>query len=153
MLRKIEIANRFSGLRIHQPLLRRALRTLDIEPDFTLPPGDLSLVFVDREEMIELHQRYLDDPSPTDVITFPGDPAMEQAGEVIVSVAEALLRSTDHGLTPNEEIFLYLIHGWLHLTGKGDHNPAERRAMRRAEKTALDLIRPLPEAFALPVER
>ena len=45
------------------------------------------------------------------------------------------------------ELTLYLVHGWLHLAGHDDRAPGPRRAMRRAEAAALEVLR---RAAALP---
>ena len=39
------------------------------------------------------------------------------------------------------ELTLYLLHGWLHLAGYDDLQPAKKRVMRAAEKRALTLLR------------
>jgi probable rRNA maturation factor len=38
------------------------------------------------------------------------------------------------------ELTLYVVHGWLHLAGYDDLNPAAKRAMRRAEARAMRLL-------------
>ncbi|MSU50013.1 MAG: hypothetical protein EXS37_13165 [Opitutus sp.] len=48
----------------------------------------------------------------------------------------------------SDELTLYLVHGWLHLTGYDDLVPARKRAMRRAEARAM---RVLTRADAIPV--
>jgi probable rRNA maturation factor len=39
------------------------------------------------------------------------------------------------------ELTLYLVHGWLHLAGYDDLVPVKKRAMRRAEARAMELLR------------
>ena len=38
------------------------------------------------------------------------------------------------------ELLLYVVHGWLHLAGFDDLQPAKKRVMRRAETKALRLL-------------
>jgi probable rRNA maturation factor len=96
---------------------------------------------MDDNEIAELHEAYLADPTPTDVITFPGDPAMEFAGEICVSVDHALAHAKTHGQTFQEELTLYLVHGWLHLAGLNDIEESDRRKMRQAEASIMAALR------------
>ena len=38
------------------------------------------------------------------------------------------------------ELTLYVVHGWLHLSGYDDLKPARKRRMRAAEKRAMALL-------------
>ena len=87
----------------------------------------------------------MNDPTPTDVITFPADAAMQSAGEIIVSVDHARSRAAELGEPFSRELSLYLIHGWLHLAGYDDRNDSDRAKMRAAEQIALQLVDQAPE--------
>ena len=87
--------------------------------------------------MVGLHERFLNDSSPTDVLTFPGEEKEGFAGEICVSVERAWIESRDRGITFSREVCLYLVHGWLHLAGYDDHAEADRLRMRQAEKEVL----------------
>jgi probable rRNA maturation factor len=110
-------------------------------------PGELSVVFLTDQQICELHGRFLDDPSPTDVITFPGTPEEDFAGEICVSPGFAGGSSRQHGQTFSREVALYLVHGWLHLAGFSDLQPEAIPAMRAAEKSCLEA---LEQAACLP---
>ena len=69
------------------------------------------------------------------------------AGEICVSVDTALAYAKKHRRVFAEELLLYVVHGWLHLAGYDDLQPAKKRRMRAAEKRAMALLR---EAGALP---
>ncbi len=92
---------------------------------------------MDDDAIARVHAEFFDDPSPTDVITFEGDPAMDFAGEICVSVEHALRYASAHGTGFPHELTLYLVHGYLHLSGYDDIDPSDRRRMRAAEKKAL----------------
>ncbi len=113
------------------------MRALDRGGRFPCPPGELSLVFLGDEAMGRLHGEFLGDPAPTDVITFAGDPDMDFAGEICVSVDHALRYAAAHDADFSRELSLYLVHGYLHLAGFDDQTPEGRRRMRAAEKNAL----------------
>ena len=112
------------------------LDSLD-EIRWSIPDGELSIALVDEATICEIHARFLDDPTPTDVITFPGDTDENKAGEIIVSVDQAMRVHQANNTTLIQELTLYLVHGWLHLAGEDDIDPADRMLMRQAEKTVL----------------
>ena len=107
---------------------------------FPIGGGELSVAFVDDATIAKVHADFMDDPSPTDVITFSSDPSMESAGEIIVSVDHAQTRASELGESFSRELSLYLIHGWLHLAGFDDRNEKDSLKMRAAEQVALDLL-------------
>ncbi|MEM9227408.1 MAG: rRNA maturation RNase YbeY [Verrucomicrobiota bacterium] len=126
------------------------LERLDAWPDYSLPPGELSIAFLSHEEMASVHSRFLDDDNPTDVITFPGDAAMDFAGEICVGVEQAREIAPEHDKSLAEEITLYLVHGWLHLAGLDDCCAEDRQQMRLAEAQALGYLS--EKGAMLPVE-
>lgn len=147
MKRVIRIANRRRGFKPDRPALRRLFAALDRLAPWRCPPGELSIAFVDDAEICRLHDEFLDDPTVTDVITFPGDPVvtpgdpMPFAGEICVCVDQAVREAPKHGFTTDDELTLYLVHGWLHLAGHDDLSDAPRAAMREAERVCLALLR------------
>lgn len=152
--RVIEISSKRPGLRLSKEALRAAIGVLDASAKRFAggcPPGDLSLVFLTDKALAKIHGDFLDDPSITDVITFEGDPSLGLAGEICVSVDTALRVSKERGTSFNEELLLYVVHGWLHLAGYDDLKPVLKREMRRAEARAMGLLRKTPpsEVFKL----
>jgi len=129
--------------------LRALFGALDGAGTFQAPPGELSVVFVSEEEISRIHADFMGDPNPTDVITFPGDRELKQAGEIIVCPAIALSYASEHGTDFSEELTLYLIHGYLHLCGFEDKEDADRAKMRRAEAKALEIVAATLPSFAI----
>lgn len=87
--------------------------------------------------MGELHERFLNDSSPTDVITFDGDAESHSAGEICVCPDIAAEYAADNQLDFSAELALYIMHGYLHLCGLDDTDSAKRKRMREAEQVAL----------------
>lgn len=141
--RPLEIAIRHPRLKVDRGSLSAAVAVLDAHGGRFrggCPPGTLSLAFLTDAALARLHGQFLGDASPTDVITFPGDPELSSAGEVCVSVDAAKRRTGTVAARLSREITLYVVHGWLHLAGYGDKAPAERRSMRLAEARAMKLL-------------
>ncbi|WP_309384794.1 rRNA maturation RNase YbeY [Cerasicoccus frondis] len=134
-------AQQYSRLTVDEGSLERCFALLDGWDAFTAPDGELSLVFLSDDELAQIHADFLDDPSPTDVITFPGDTEMDFAGEICVSVDRARDEAPKHDWSFGDELTLYLVHGWLHLAGYDDLDDAARAAMRDAEKLCLNRLK------------
>lgn len=101
-------------------------------PLLSLPEIEASIV---TDKVIgKVHADFFGDPSPTDVITF-------QHGEIIVSADTAAREGPAHGLTFDEELLLYLIHGLMHLGGWDDHDPEEAARMKVLQEGVLDALR------------
>lgn len=101
----------------------------------------VGVVLVDDPTLALLHEQWLGDPSPTDVLAFdlsdgaPDEPGPQ--GEIYVSVDCARRVARQLGGDPARELALYLVHGALHLCGHDDHEPSERARMRAAEAEVL----------------
>jgi probable rRNA maturation factor len=100
-----------------------------------LPAAELSVSFVTPAEMEELHVRYLGEPGPTDVLSFPLDERVDGVpllGDVVIcpDVAAANVEGTSgRAHTVDAELRLLLVHGILHLLGHDHEEDAGRAAM------------------------
>lgn len=136
----LEINNQYSQLIEPEVYTKALFQAIEVSGLFPISNGELSIVFVDDDTIAQVHDDFMDDPTPTDVITFPAQPAMESAGEIIVSVDHARSRAQELGEPFSRELSLYLVHGWLHLAGYDDRNDIDRAEMRLAEQRALDVL-------------
>ena len=136
----LEISNRYSRLEPPEEATAELFQVIIESGQFPIGDGELSIVFVDDATIAQVHADFMDDPTPTDVITFPAAPEMESSGEIIVSVEHAEKRANELGEPFSRELSLYLIHGWLHLAGYDDHTDEDRIEMRKAEQEALALL-------------
>ena len=117
-----------------QRLLTYALDSLHVHPD-----ADVAVVFVDEAAMEQLHVQWMDEPGPTDVLSFPMDelrPGTEEhetpaglLGDIVVCPQVAQVQAEQAGHSTLDEIQLLTAHGLLHLLGFDHAEPEEEREM------------------------
>jgi probable rRNA maturation factor len=101
------------------------------------PMAELSILLVDTAAMEQLHIQWMDEPGPTDVLSFPMDelrpPADDEEppegllGDIVLCPAVTARQAAEHGRTPEAEAEYLLVHGLLHLLGY-DHGTAQEQA-------------------------
>lgn len=100
---------------------------------------ELSLVFVDDEEIAEINESYLGHVGPTNVISFamqegelPPDLKDVLLGDIIISTDTAAREAAEGGITTDERILQLMLHGILHLCGYEHVNDdVEARVMEK----------------------
>ena len=136
----IEVANE-SGVAVDEAALasvaRHVLAAMQVNPS-----AELSIMVVTTEVMTELHERWMDEPGPTDVMAFPMDDLAEDTrrpdapdigpallGDIVLCPAFAKDQAVKAGHTMDDELHLLTVHGCLHLLGYDHHEPDEEREM------------------------
>lgn len=133
----IEITNE-SGVDVDETVLLRLtehnLAELHVSPD-----ADIAILLVDEGAMEALHVQWMDEPGPTDVLSFPMDelrPGTQEEptpagllGDIVLcpQVAETQAQAAKHSTL--DELILLTTHGTLHLLGFDHAEPAEEREM------------------------
>jgi probable rRNA maturation factor len=112
------------------------------------PQAEMAVIFVDEAAMEELHLQWMDEPGPTDVLSFPMDelrPGTEDAptpagllGDVVVCPAVAARQAAAAGHSAQEEMLLLTVHGILHLLGYDHAEPEEHKEMFGLQAQLLD---------------
>lgn len=115
-------------------LARFALEFLRIHPK-----SELAIVFVDEPAIEKLHLEWMDEPGPTDVLSFPMDelrPGIEGIvgepgllGDIVVCPQVAAAQAVVAGHSASNEICMLVTHGILHLLGFDHAEPDEEREM------------------------
>jgi probable rRNA maturation factor len=136
----IEVCNE-SGVPVDESLLASVARSA-LDAMHVNPAAELSILAVTEEVMSELHERWMDEPGPTDVMSFPMDELAEESrrpdapetgpallGDIVLcpEFAKAQARKAGHGLA--DELHLLTVHGVLHLLGYDHAEPDEEREM------------------------
>lgn len=103
------------------------------------PQAEVSVLLVDPDYIAVLHERWLDLPGPTDVMSFPMDELRPgrhgelsgpgQVGDIVLCPEVAAQQAAEAGHTTAEEILLLVVHGCLHLLGYDHAEPDEEREM------------------------
>lgn len=149
---QLELNNQYKGLHASQDALCALVKTIENSGLFPIQSGELSLAFVDDKTLASIHADFMDDPSPTDVITFPAEPAMQSAGEILISVDRAIEQAHRQGAPLSHELSLYIVHGWLHLAGHEDNTPESILKMRTAENTCMQMLQEAGQLDAFDIE-
>ena len=112
------------------------------------PDTDLAIVFVDEPAMEVLHIQWMDEPGPTDVLSFPMDelrPGLEGQltpagllGDIVVCPTVAAAQAETAGHETINEILLLTTHGVLHLLGFDHAEPEEEKEMFGLQREILE---------------
>ena len=104
-----------------------------VQAALAAPDGDVGLAFVGDGAMSAYHRQFMDDPSTTDVLSFPGEGSDDGYwGDIIVCTDQAV-RQADALRHPYPlELLVLVVHGLLHLRGY-DHT-CDDGSMRRLER-------------------
>jgi probable rRNA maturation factor len=133
----IEVNNE-STISVDESALQRvatyALDQLHVHPD-----AELAILLVDEAAMEQLHVQWMDEPGPTDVLSFPMDelrPGTEDQvtpagllGDIVLCPQVAIGQAETAGHSPLDEMLLLTVHGVLHLLGFDHAEPEEEKAM------------------------
>ncbi|MCA8974618.1 MAG: rRNA maturation RNase YbeY, partial [Planctomycetes bacterium] len=121
--------------RTERKFLRRVVRAALLHGG--RPAMPVSLLLTDDHEIARIHGEYLDDPTPTDVISFD----IDDTAELVVSVETARRIARECGHPVRSEVALYIVHGILHVCGFDDIAPRDRARMRAAERAVMQTLR------------
>lgn len=79
--------------------------------------GDVAILITNSRKMRELNRWYRRDDHATDVLSFPGTPKLNHAGDVAISAEIAAKNATSLQHSLMVEIKVLILHGILHLSG------------------------------------
>lgn len=113
------------SLRCVRRLLIKIMKYLDCKDK------EISLLFVDNDEIREINKHYLNRDYPTNIITFSltegqfGNINPKVLGDIVISVETALKDAEEAGIELNDELEFLMIHGMLHLLNYNHENTSE----------------------------
>lgn len=129
------------------------------------PLAELSVLLVDEEAMTGLHQRWMGEDGPTDVLAFPMDELLlphpgggqnehgsdddsgeTLLGDVVLCPQVAVRQAEQAGHDARQELDLLCTHGILHLLGYDHAEPDEHATMFGLQDRLLAEWGPLRDA-------
>jgi len=107
---------------------------------------EVSVSFVDNEEIKELNREYRGVDKETDVLSFPMEEEFLQGrtillGDIIISAEKALDQATDFGHLLFREIAYLTAHSMFHLLGYDHIDDEEKIIMRKKEKEIMKRLK------------
>ena len=134
-----------SGLRI---LIRRACNAA-LEYEKFEGNTEVSVIFVDNQEIAKLNEQYRNKPTPTDVLSFPlgennhydinQETGAAMLGDIVISMERAMEQAEMYGHRLQREVAFLTVHSMFHLLGY-DHEAGGIEAVRMREKEEATLI-------------
>ena len=145
----IEVANE-SGVDVDvftlEKLARHVLDEMGVHPLV-----ELSIRLVDVPAMTALHEHFMNEPGPTDVLAFPMDELHDQRddtddddapptllGDVVLCPDVARAQAAEAGHATEDELHLLCTHGVLHLLGYDHADAGEEREMFSTQTRLLE---------------
>lgn len=115
---------------------------------------EMSVTFVDNNEIQEINREYRHKDMPTDVISFALEDEADEMidmsefdmprniGDIFISIDRTKEQAEQYGHSFERELGFLAIHGFLHLNGYDHMEPQE-------EKEMFDLQRKILDAYGL----
>lgn len=133
-----------TGVRL---LVRRCCHAVLVNENFE-GSAEISVKFVNDEEIHALNRDYRNVDRSTDVLSFPlgedgvydinNDTGAKMLGDIVISIDHAKAQAEEYGHTLEREIGFLTVHSMLHLLGYDHENGGlEAVRMREKEETAL----------------
>lgn len=136
--------NNQQGIKVSLTQIRRLTGYVFGQEGMKKAPVEISILLVDNARIKKINKEYLGRTKATDVISFRmwEGPFYklhpELMGDVVVSVEKAQQQAHRLGRDFKEELWLYIIHGLLHLAGYEDNTEDNARRMH---KRSLSILR------------
>lgn len=112
--------------------------------------AEISVTFVDNEEIHQLNKQYRDKDMPTDVLSFPlgenGEYDVDRTtgakmlGDVVISMEKAVDQAELYGHSLQREVGYLTAHSVLHLLGYDHETGIERVHMREKEELVMEQL-------------
>ncbi len=134
----IYIENRQKAVKLDLRRIRRVVHKL--KEVLSCSDQEVSLLFVDNEQIREINRQYLNRDHPTNVISFPlregdyGDINPQVLGDIVICAEQAFRDAAAGGLSLDDEIDFLVIHGLLHLLGYNHEGDNKKESIKMRDK-------------------
>ncbi|GAB3795389.1 rRNA maturation RNase YbeY [Virgibacillus kimchii] len=111
--------------------------------------AEISINFVDNNEIKELNRNYRQKDEPTDVISFAMQEMVEgeleivgeeiplTLGDIVISVDKAVEQASEYNHSLERELCFLAVHGFLHLLGYDHINKKDEEIMFKRQEEIL----------------
>ncbi len=116
--------------------------------------GDVTLIITDNDAIADLNQRFLGNPGPTDVLSFPAQPTADAfipapgaepyLGDIAIAYPYAAAQAEGDDRDIADELKLLAVHGTLHLLGYDHAESAEKTIMWAKQDAILTSLQTTP---------
>ncbi|MDH4470544.1 MAG: rRNA maturation RNase YbeY [Verrucomicrobiae bacterium] len=119
-----------------QSLVEIALVSCIEEPRYphSRLPNIIEITFLNDRMITQVHAQFLQDPTPTDVITFAHS---DELGEILIGIPTVALHAQKFQEKVDHEVARCVIHGLLHLLDYDDQTKQEYEIMHSLQETLL----------------
>jgi len=100
--------------------------------------GDITVVFVTDDYLLEMNKTHLNHDYYTDIITFDYTESNFISGDLFVSYDRVIDNSKQFTTSAYNELCRVIFHGILHLCGYKDKSPEDEKLMRTKEAFYLE---------------
>lgn len=118
---------------------------------------EISISFVDNEEIKDLNKQYRNIDAPTDVLSFPmlefnkksNDETIVKEvfideeiplGDIVISTEKVIEQAKEYGHGQDRELAFLLVHGMLHLLGYDHIQESDEIIMLKKQEEILELL-------------
>lgn len=161
----ILIDNRQDKINITDELKNKIIETIEcaLKAEMVNVEAEVSLVFVDNEEIRKLNREFRNIDRPTDVLSFPMldypegrvfkdvysnyifhdedlDGGRLILGDIVLSLEKAEEQSKEYGHSITREACYLATHSVLHLLGYDHMKESEKTVMRKHEESILTIL-------------
>lgn len=108
-------------------------------------------MFVEENEMASQHLKWMKEPGPTDVMSFPMDDVLlsnkkslkkqSMLGDIIICPSIAYKDAIKQSIPPAKHLVFLLAHAILHLLGQDHQAPGQRGIMQKKEQGIMNSLR------------
>ena len=115
--------------------------------------ASLAVTFANVEDISDLNERFMGNVGPTDVLSFPiedaspGHPPTTVAsgpplalGDIFICTDVVAIHATEYGVSFDEELYLMVVHGILHILGWDHVSEDDAMVMEARESMYLSTV-------------
>lgn len=140
--------NTNSVIEEHQELIK-GLLDVAAKQEQVANNAEVSVTFVNNEEIREINREYRNIDKPTDVISFALEESTEEEvmiigedipvvlGDIIISVERAKEQAEDYNHSFERELGFLAVHGFLHLLGYDHMTEEDEKIMFQKQEDIL----------------